>query len=136
MKRGNVCGAKGTWARLPLKRMNEEKTKLVPFSKMKTSGKKFRAKLKNVKTWCKAVRNRIKLGEIWRIFLAKIRGHIQYYGISHNTDKVDEFIDRATRILYKWLNRRSQKRSFDWDKFNKFMNKRSLPKARVMHSFF
>ena len=149
-------------------RMNEEKTKLVLFSKVearrgipqgafdflgftfylgrsrkgniipkvKTSGKKFRAKLKNVKTWCKAVRNRIKLGEIWRIFLAKIRGHIQYYGVSHNTDKVDEFIDRATKILYKWLNRRSQKRSFDWDKFNKFMNKRPLPKARVMYSLF
>jgi RNA-directed DNA polymerase len=149
-------------------KMNEDKTKLVPFSKretaqgksqrsfdflgftfylgrsrkgliipkVKTSGKRFRAKLKNVKTWSKAIRNRMKLGKIWKTFQAKIRGHIQYYGVSHNTDKVDEFIDRATKILYKWLNRRSQKRSFDWDKYNKFVNKYPLAKARVIHSSF
>jgi len=104
--------------------------------KVKTSGKKFRAKLKNVKVWCKTVRNRMRLKRIWKKFQAKIRGHVQYYGISHNTDKVDEFIDRATKILYKWLNRRSQKKSFDWDKFNKFIKKYPLSKARVIHTLF
>jgi len=149
-------------------KLNEEKTKIVSFSKrdaingrpqgsfdflgftfylgkskkgyiipkLKTSGKKFRAKLKNVATWCKAQRNRMKLGKLWRIFQAKIRGHVQYYGISHNTDKVDEFIDRATKILYKWLNRRSQKKSFDWVKFNRFIDRYPLPKARVVHPLF
>jgi group II intron reverse transcriptase/maturase len=149
-------------------KLNEAKTKSVPFSKreaakgqsqgsfdflgftfyigksqkgrsipkMKTSGKKFRAKLNNVTVWCKNIRNRMTFREIWKIFQAKIRGYIQYYGISHNTDKVDEFIDRATKILYKWLNRRSQKRSLDWDKFNKFILKHPLPKARVIHALF
>jgi RNA-directed DNA polymerase len=104
--------------------------------KVKTSGKKFRAKLNNVKAWCKAVRNRWKLSDIWKIFRAKIRGHLQYYGVSHNVDKVDEFIDRATKILYKWLNRRSQKKSFDWEKFNRFMKKFPLAKSRVIHPLF
>lgn len=104
--------------------------------KVKTSGKKFRAKLNNVKDWCKSTRNRMKLKEIWKTYRAKIRGHIQYYGVSHNTDKVDEFIDRASKILYKWLNRRSQKKSFGWEKFNKFMMKYPLPKARVIHALF
>ena len=108
--------------------------KIIP--KVKTSGKKFRAKLVNVKDWCKAVRNRIKLGEIWKTFRAKIRGHVQYYGVSHNTDKVDEFIDRATKILFKWLNRRSQKRSFDWNKFNKFVRRYPLMKAKVVCPLF
>ena len=103
---------------------------------MKTSGKKFRAKLNNVKAWCKTVRNRLKLNDIWRTFRAKIRGHIQYYGVSHNVDKVDEFIDRATKILYKWLNRRSQKKSCNWESFNKFMERLPLPKAKVVHPFF
>jgi len=149
-------------------KLNEEKTKIVPFSKreaakgraqgafdflgftfylgrskkgyiipkLKTSGKKFRAKLKNVAAWCKAQRNRMKLDKLWRIFQAKIRGHVQYYGVTHNTDKVDEFIDRATKIFYKWLNRRSQKRSFDWVKFNKFISRHPLPKARVVKPLF
>lgn len=104
--------------------------------KVKTSGKKFRAKLNNVKTWCKTVRNKMKLREIWKTFQSKIRGHIQYYGVSFNVDKVDEFIDRSTKILYKWLNRRSQKRSFDWEKFNKFMGGFPLPKAKVIHRLY
>ena len=148
--------------------MNEDKTKLVSFSKkeaargksqgafdflgftfylgksrkgciipkVKTSGKKYRAKLKNVGTWSREIRNRKSMGEIWKRFQAKIRGHIQYYAVSHNTGNVDEFIDRATKILFKWLNRRSQKRSLDWDKFNKFMKKYPLPKARVIHLLF
>lgn len=104
--------------------------------KIKTAGKKFRSKLNNVKKWCKTVRNRLNLAEIWRRYRAKIRGHIQYYGISHNVDKVDEFIGKATKILYKWLNRRSQKKSFDWDKFKKYMDKNPLPKAIIIHSLF
>jgi RNA-directed DNA polymerase len=68
--------------------------------------------------------------------IPKLRGHVQYYGISHNTDKVDEFIGQATKILYKWLNRRSQKRSFNWEKFNKFKDKYPILKARVVHALF
>ena len=149
-------------------KLNEEKTKMVSFSKrevskgnaqgafdflgftfylgkskrgytipkVKTSGKKFRVKLKNVEAWCKKQRNRMKLNKLWKIYQAKIRGHIQYYGVSHNTDKVDEFINRATKILYKWLNRRSQKRSFNWERFNKFKDRYPLPKAKVIHPLF
>jgi RNA-directed DNA polymerase len=104
--------------------------------KVKTSGKKFRAKLKNVNVWCKAVRNKGKLKMIWNMFRIKIRGHIQYYGISHNASKVDEFIGQATKILFTWLNRRSQRRSFDWDKFNMYIAKYPLEKARVIHALF
>ena len=68
-------------------------------SKVKTSGKTFRAKLNNVTSWCKTMRNRMTLGNFWKIYQAKIRGHVQYYGVSHNTDKVGEFIGRATKIL-------------------------------------
>ena len=104
--------------------------------KVKTSGKKFRAKLRNVNIWCKTVRNRSKLKVIWKTFRIKIRGHIQYYGVSHNASKVDEFIGQATKILFKWLNRRSQRRSFDWDKFNRFIKNYPLEKARVVHALF
>lgn len=110
------------------------KGRIIP--KVKTSGKKFRAKLKNVTTWIKTVRNKIKLADIWKLFQAKIRGHIQYYGVSYNTAKVKEFIYQATKILFKWLNRRSQKRSFDWDKFKKFILRYPLPQSRVIHALF
>ena len=37
----------------------------------------------------------------------------------------------AIKILYKWLNRRSQKRSFNWVEFNEKMGKLGLIKPRI-----
>ena len=82
-----------------------------PLPKVKTSGKRLRAKLKSVNAWCRTIRSRYPLNYIWAVYCAKLRGHIQYYGVSFNTRAVHTFLVKATRILYKWLNRRSQRRS-------------------------
>jgi len=148
--------------------LNEEKTKMIRFSKnksqrgikqevfeflgfcfylgknrkgntcpkLKTSGKRFRAKLKRVNLWAKEVRNRAKLGEIWKTFCAKLRGHVQYYGVSFNYKMVANFLLAAKEIMFKWLNRRSQRKSFTWQKFEKFLAKHPLPKAKITHRLF
>jgi len=104
--------------------------------KVKTSGKRFRSKLNNVKAWAKKVRNNIPLGEIWKTFCAKLRGHVQYYGVSFNFDMVAKFIHEARKIIFKWLNRRSQRKSFDWNKFDLFVKKDPLPQAKIVHRLF
>jgi len=104
--------------------------------KVKTSGKRFRSKLNNVKAWAKQIRNKAPLGEIWKIFCAKLRGHVQYYGVSFNFKMVAKFLREAKKILFKWLNRRSQRKSFDWDKFNLFIKKHPLPNAKIVHKLF
>jgi hypothetical protein len=43
--------------------------------KLKTSGKRLRAKLNRVGDWAKRVRNRRPLKQIWAVFRAKLRGH-------------------------------------------------------------
>ena len=143
--------------------LNEEKTQLVAFSKeikqssfdflgftfyigrsrngaaipkLKSSGKRLRAKLSRVNQWARMVRNRYDLLQIWTWFCAKLRGHIQYYGMSHNFEMISTFIYRATRIFFKWINRRSQKKSFNWKKFNLYMELKPLPKARIVHRLF
>jgi group II intron reverse transcriptase/maturase len=149
-------------------KLNEEKTKLVPFSgleaskgfkqdafdflgftlylgfskagqvipKVKTIGKRYRSKLKKVNDWCREMRNQYKLKEIWKRFCIKLAGHIQYYGVSFNSKRVSTFCSHSIHIFFKWINRRSQRRSFSWDKFNLFMKKYPPPKARVCHSLF
>ena len=102
--------------------------------KLQSSGKRLRGKLSRVNQWARSVRNRYKLRDIWRTFCAKLRGHIQYYGVSFNLAYVRKFLHEATRILFKWLNRRSQRRSFNWEKFRLFMQANPLPKTRVCHS--
>ena len=39
------------------------------------------------------------------------------------------------RLLFKWLNRRSQKRSLNWKQFSTYIL-RWLPKARILHDLY
>lgn len=149
-------------------KLNEDKTKMVRFSKensskgikqeafdflgftfylgksrlgyiipkLKTNGKRFRSKLKRVNEWAREIRNKAPLKEIWRTFCAKIRGHAQYYGVSYNGKMVGMFIKRAKRIMFKWLNRCSQRKSYDREKFELFIEKHPLPVAKVYHKLF
>jgi hypothetical protein len=103
-------------------------------TKVKTSGKRMRAKLKRVNIWCRAVRNRYRLEEIWKMFSIKLEGHIRYYGVSYNTRGVKVFKYRSRRILFGWLNRRSQRKSFTWERFEKMEKFKPLPRARICHS--
>ena len=74
--------------------------------------------------------------KIWATFGAKLRGHIQYYGVSHNIRGVEKFVKESIRIAYKWLNRRSQRKSFNWEKFELFMKAHPLPPIRIAHRLF
>lgn len=46
-----------------------------------------------------------------------LQGHIQYYGVSDNSRSVARYVYFATYHLFKWLNRRSQRRSLTWKRF-------------------
>lgn len=84
--------------------------------KVKTSKKKFRSKVKRIKEWIKY--NRIMpVGEMIKSLNRKLRGHYQYYGVTDNTKSVKSYLNVVTWTLYKWLNRRSQKRSYTADTF-------------------
>lgn len=104
--------------------------------KLRTKAKTLRNKLKKVAIWFREIKDKKPLKAIWQSFCSKLRGHIQYYGISHNFDAVVRFIREATRIAYKWLNRRSQRKSFNWDKFGLFMDRNPLPEVRIVHKLF
>jgi group II intron reverse transcriptase/maturase len=101
--------------------------------KVKSSGKRMRSKLKKVNDWAKAVRNKYRLKEIWQRFCVKLAGHIRYYGVSFNMQGIKRFTHRAQRILFKWLNRRSQRKSFTWEKFTLFVKRHPLPRLKIWH---
>lgn len=103
--------------------------------KRKTSKKKYKASLLRCKEWMKRNRNS-PIKQFMRIMKAKIQGHCNYYGITDNRMAVSNYIDECKRLLYKWLNRRSQKKSFCWDKFSLFLDKYPLPKAKTYVRIF
>lgn len=104
--------------------------------KLKTKAKTMKAKLKKVKEWIKEIKDRKQLSQIWKTFIAKLRGHINYYGVSHNSENVSKFLHEAERIVFKWLNRRSQRKSFTWEQFAKYIKSHPLPTVRIVHRLF
>jgi hypothetical protein len=98
--------------------------------KRKTSRKKYKASLLRFKEWTRKNRN-MPIKELMDGVKSKIRGHIQYYSITDNAHKLYGFISEVQKMLFKWLNRRSQKRSFNWDKFNKFLKRHPLPQLKI-----
>lgn len=103
--------------------------------KRKTSKKKYKASLLRCKVWMKKNRT-IPIKEFMKTIKAKIQGHCNYYGITDNRRSVGNFIDEVKRLLFKWLNRRSQKKSFNWDKFILFLDKYPLPRVKIRVNIF
>ena len=102
----------------------------------KTSRKKFRMKCQEMNQWLKAVRNADKVEKWWPILEAKLRGHYEYYGVSGNMRSVNRFYTNTVRLTYKWLNRRSQRKSFNWKGFHQYLERYPLPKPRIVHNMY
>jgi len=84
--------------------------------KVKTSNKKLRSKIKTMKYWIKNNRT-MPVGELIKKVNQKLRGHYQYYGVTDNTRSVKSYLSAVKWLLYKWLNRRSQRRSYTMETF-------------------
>lgn len=102
----------------------------------KTSRSKFCKKIKDMNTWLKSIRNAMVTKQWWKILAAKIRGHIQYYGVSENYRGVDQYYTEVLRLVRYWLNRRSQKKKMSWERFSRYLEHYPLPKPRIVHSFY
>jgi hypothetical protein len=63
-------------------------------------------------------------------------GHFGYYGISGNSRSMGEYSYLVMEILFKWLNRRSQKRSLTWEKYLRLLREGLLPKPRIVRNLY
>lgn len=104
--------------------------------KVKTSKKTMRNKLKAVSEWCKYNRFTGSIRDIWLRFCKKLNGHIVYFGVSNNGRSVGAFLQKSRRIFFKWMNRRSQKRSLNWQQFETFEKQYPAPIVRIYHSTY
>jgi RNA-directed DNA polymerase len=102
----------------------------------KTSGKKFRQKVKAINHWLRSIRNYVPLKEWWGILQRKLAGHYGYYGISGNSHGIRDFYLVVVRMALKWLNRRSQRRSFNWETYSSYLTRYPLPLPRIQHNLY
>jgi len=99
----------------------------------KTASSKFRQKIKAMNDWLKKVRNLVELKEWWGVLRLKLLGHYRYYGISGNMQAVRRFYILTSRLAYKWINRRSQKKSYTFKQYCRFKEYNPLPEPKIYH---
>ena len=83
----------------------------------------------HMKTW--------KLKEITAKLNQILTGYYHYYGITDNTERITAFRYNVMKSLFYWLNRRSQKKSYNWVEFlNMIDNSYPLVRARIYVSIY
>jgi RNA-directed DNA polymerase len=80
--------------------------------KWSTAPEKFREKVSAMKDWIQHNRT-LPLAAIWKTVNAKLAGHYASSSVSDNWPKLLAFRTATMWILYTWLNRRGQRKSFD-----------------------
>lgn len=136
-------------------RLNLDKTRIVPFSahaprgtitllgfelywgvrrgigkllKVKTIPKRLVRAMQNFTEWIKRIRNRKTTTTIWKEAAAKLVGHYNYYGVQSNEAKLEHFYWFCVGAMYRWLNRRSQRHSYNWESFKRRLRFSPLPR--------
>jgi len=94
---------------------------------IKTQKDKLFKKVSEYTEWLKANRARYTTKEIWKITALKLRGHYNYFGYYCNRHRLQMFYFEITRSMFKWLNRRSQRKSFSWEQFKRKLYYNPLP---------
>jgi group II intron reverse transcriptase/maturase len=97
----------------------------------RTARKNLRSSLKRYKEWCKESRS-LRLPELFKMLNAKLRGHYHYYGVIGNYPSLKQFYWGVIRLLRKYLNRRSQRGSYNWVGFLQLIEQFGIEKPRIV----
>lgn len=103
--------------------------------KRKTSKKKFRAKLKLFTEWVKQNRT-LRKKELMEKLNIKLAGYYRYYGITDNFKAMDKFWRKIIRAVFIWLNRRSQRKSYTWERFYDMLKHYPIVRPKIYVSVY
>jgi RNA-directed DNA polymerase len=99
--------------------------------KRRTSRKKLGQSLSKFTEWARESRKVLRKGEMFRRAKTRIVGHLNYYAITDNGKMCSTYLYLATRILFKWINRKSQRKSYTWKGFNQVLKWVGWPTVRI-----
>jgi group II intron reverse transcriptase/maturase len=97
---------------------------------MRTSPKKFRQSLARFTEWIRAERSK-RIRRLMKTLNSKLRGYYNYYGVINNYESINRYFKAVCRILFKWLNRRSQRKSFNVNQFKALLIRHNIEKPRI-----
>jgi RNA-directed DNA polymerase len=102
----------------------------------KTSKENLRRKLAETNEWLRKIRSMLILKDWWPTIKAKLIGHYNYFGISGNYRSIRKFYNQVKSIIFKWINRRSQKKSMSYDVYLNYLQFNPLPEPKICYSLY
>ncbi len=100
----------------------------------RTSRKKLRESVANFTDWIKRHRG-LKLRVLIKKLNAKYRGYWNYYGVIGNYASLMDFDKQTKLLLFKWLNRRSQRLSYNIRTFAQMLESVGLEQPRITEKY-
>lgn len=97
------------------------------YVRVKTDRARLHRAISDTNGWLKANRNRFTTDKLWAHIKSILRGHYNYFGLTCNRPKLLHFSYAVKGLLYKWLNRRSQRKSINGAKFKRMLLQDPLP---------
>lgn len=109
----------------------ESKRKKTKYVRLATAKKRFKRSVENLKEWFQKNRN-LAVPEMIKKLNRKLIGVYNYFGVIGNYDCLSKFYKITRVTLHKWLNKRSQKKSYTWEGFNKLLRIIPLALPRIV----
>jgi group II intron reverse transcriptase/maturase len=104
--------------------------------KVKSDRKKMSSKLKKCNLWLKENRHKYDTKELILKLNRSLAGYFNYYAVSDNMKTLAVFRYVVIGQLFRWLNRRSQKRSYNWSEFHKLLEKIPVRSPKLKHCLY
>jgi RNA-directed DNA polymerase len=103
-----------------------------PIVRMRTAKNKFRHSLQVMKQWIRTASKTISTAAFMQQLKVKLQGHFNYYGVCGNIVRLNAFYRQVIRMVYKWLNRRSQRKSYNWNGFGAMLKYYCIPRPKII----
>ncbi len=112
---------------------NRKRNEMFWRMKRRTDPVRFRKKLAEIKV--KLMRNCHRKGLI-PYTISIVQGYMNYFAVNDNIRRIRQFLAVVKRLLFRTLNRRSQKRSFTWDRFQQVIDLAGYPRPSILVNLF
>lgn len=105
-----------------------------PRLRRRTAPKKQKNAMSELYRWIKVNRSK-PLREIMPVLRRKLMGFQNYFGLPDNSRSLTRLYDYVLHSLFKWLNRRSQRRSYNWSNFKEMLGYFQIVPLRARKRF-
>lgn len=91
--------------------------------------------LTRIGEWCRRHRH-TPVSEQHRALSQQLHGHYGYYGITGNSRALGRVLSEVKRRWRYWLNRRSDRGGWTWERFRRYLGTHPLPPPVPTHSTY